>query len=200
MLQKIKDKIISSLYRVLIKYHEKEQVRKINLLKFKKRGSILRLGKDYQILNPHFIELGDGFRAMNRLRMDAIVEYGKQKFSPQLTIGKRASMNNDVHIACTNKVIIGDNCLMASRVYISDHSHGEISSEALSLPPENRPIISKGAVIIGNNVWIGEGVCILPNVTIGDNVIIGANSVVTKDIPSNAVVGGVPAKIIKILM
>lgn len=199
MLQKIKDKIISSLYRVLIKYHEKEQIRKINLLKFKKRGSILRLGKDYQILNPHFIELGDGFRAMNRLRMDAIVEYGKQKFSPQLTIGKRASMNNDVHIACINKVIIGDNCLMASRIYIADHSHGDISSEALSLPPENRPIISKGAVIIGNNVWIGEGVCILPNVTIGDNVIIGANSVVTKDIPSNAVVGGVPAKIIKIL-
>lgn len=60
-----------------------------------------------------------------------------------------------------------------------------------------RPIISKGSVVIGNNVWIGDKVTILPNVTIGDGVVIAANSVVTKNIPTCSVVAGIPAKIIK---
>lgn len=54
-------------------------------------------------------------------------------------------------------------------------------------------------VIIGDNVWIGGDATILPGVTIGDNVVIGAGSVVTKDIPSNVVIAGNPAKIIKTL-
>jgi acetyltransferase-like isoleucine patch superfamily enzyme len=50
---------------------------------------------------------------------------------------------------------------------------------------------------VGNNVWIGYGACILRGVTVGDNAIIGTNSVVTKDVPANAVVGGLPAKLIR---
>ena len=56
---------------------------------------------------------------------------------------------------------------------------------------------SKGPVIIEDNVWIGEGVVILPNVRIGKSAIIGANSVVNADVPANAVIGGIPAKIIR---
>ena len=56
---------------------------------------------------------------------------------------------------------------------------------------------TKGEIIIGNNVWLGDNVCVLPGVTIGDNVIVGANSVVTKDIETNTVAAGVPAKEIK---
>ena len=56
--------------------------------------------------------------------------------------------------------------------------------------------MSKGEVVIGNNVWIGDKATILAGVTVGDNVIVGANSVVTKDIPSNTMVAGVPARII----
>jgi acetyltransferase-like isoleucine patch superfamily enzyme len=52
-------------------------------------------------------------------------------------------------------------------------------------------------VNIGNNVWIGYGACILRGVTVGDNAIIGTNSVVTKDVPANAVVAGLPAKVIR---
>ena len=62
-----------------------------------------------------------------------------------------------------------------------------------------RKLISKGPVIISDNVWVGEGVVILPDVSIGKNAIIGANTVVTKDVPDNAVVAGNPAKLIKIL-
>jgi acetyltransferase-like isoleucine patch superfamily enzyme len=50
---------------------------------------------------------------------------------------------------------------------------------------------------VGNNVWIGYGACILRGVTVGDNAVIGANSVVTRDVPANAVVGGVPARLIR---
>ena len=87
--------------------------------------------------------------------------------------------------------------LMASRIYISDHSHGEINSEALMLPRLQRPLVSKGPVIIEDNVWIGEGVCIMPGVTVGRNSIIGANAVVTKSFPANCVIAGIPATIIK---
>jgi acetyltransferase-like isoleucine patch superfamily enzyme len=52
-------------------------------------------------------------------------------------------------------------------------------------------------IIIGNNVWIGSNSTILPGVVIGDNSIIGAGSVVTKNVPSNVIVAGVPAKVIK---
>lgn len=86
---------------------------------------------------------------------------------------------------------------MASFVYISDHSHGEITRAELDLPPLGRLLYSKGPIIIGNNVWIGEKVCILPNVRIGDGAVIGANSVVTKDIPPHSVAAGSPAKVIK---
>jgi acetyltransferase-like isoleucine patch superfamily enzyme len=60
-------------------------------------------------------------------------------------------------------------------------------------------VVSKGPVIIEDNVLIGEGAAILPNVTIGKNAIIGANAVITKDVPPNAVVGGVPGRVLRIL-
>ena len=63
--------------------------------------------------------------------------------------------------------------------------------------PLERPITSKGPVVIGNNVWIGDKATILPGVTIGDGAVIAANAVVTKDVPAYSVVGGNPARVIK---
>jgi acetyltransferase-like isoleucine patch superfamily enzyme len=122
-----------------------------------------------------------------------------RNFNPEISIGDGVIMNTDVHIGCINKIVIGNNVLFASRIYITDHSHGEITKEALSLPPSLRPLRTKGPVIIKNNVWIGEGVAILPGVTIGENSIIGANSVVTKCFPNNCVLAGNPAKVLKII-
>lgn len=92
-----------------------------------------------------------------------------------------------------SKIIIGENCLISFAVHIRAYSHNYNDSET--------PIIFQGDyekdIIIGNNVWIGHGVQILPGVTIGDNCIIGAGAVVTKDINSNSIAVGVPAKVIK---
>ena len=65
------------------------------------------------------------------------------------------------------------------------------------LPPQKRPLYSKGAVFIGDNVWIGDKATILPGVKIGEGAVVAANAVVTKDVPAYSMVAGNPAKVIK---
>jgi acetyltransferase-like isoleucine patch superfamily enzyme len=146
-----------------------------------------------------YITIGNGFGCDECLRLDAIDEFLGDKFTPQIIIGDNVSIQKDCHIGAINKIIIGNNVLLASKVYISDHSHGEITKEALLLPPSKRKLYSKGPVIIEDNVWLGEGVVILAGVTIGKNSIVGANAVVTKSMPTNSVIAGNPARPIKII-
>jgi acetyltransferase-like isoleucine patch superfamily enzyme len=83
--------------------------------------------------------------------------------------------------------------VVADRAMFIDFDHGVVEVE--------RPIrvqgIYKRDCVIGSNVWVGYGACFLRGVRVGDNSIVGTNSVVTKDVPANAVVGGVPAKVIR---
>ena len=65
--------------------------------------------------------------------------------------------------------------------------------------PLKRPLVSKGGVVIGDNVWICDNVCILSGVTIGNGAVVAANAVVTHDVPPYTMVAGVPAKVIKSL-
>jgi acetyltransferase-like isoleucine patch superfamily enzyme len=165
--------------------------------KFKYMGENSILPYELILKNPQYISIGKNFRALKNLRIEAWDRFAGEKFQPCIEIGENVIFNTDCHIGCIFKIKIGDNVLLASRIFISDHSHGDISKESLFLPPVQRPLKSKGPVIIEDNVWVGEGVSILPNVTIGKNSIIGANSVVTTSVPRNCVVAGVPAKIIK---
>lgn len=116
---------------------------------------------------------------------------------PLLTIGDNCCFGEFNHITCANKIIIGNNLLTGRWVTITDNSHGLTDWKNLQLPPTKRPITSKGAVVIGDNVWIGDKATILPNVTIGDGAVIAANSVVTKEVPPYSVVGGNPARVLK---
>lgn len=143
------------------------------------------------------ITIGKNFSCDQRLRLDAINEFLGDKFDPVIVIGNNVSIQKDCHIGCINQVVIGDGVLLASKVFISDHSHGEITSEAIAVAPSQRKLYSKGPIIIEDNVWLGEGVVVLPGVTIGENSIIGSNAVVTKSIPKNSVAGGNPAQIIR---
>lgn len=146
-----------------------------------------------------YIKIGKRFSTRARFRVEAWDSYLGMTFNPTISIGNNVIVNFDCHIGAINKIIIGNNVLIGSRVLIIDHNHGQIIKDELITPPFKRELFSKGPVIIKDNVWICEGVCILPNVTIGSNSIIAANSVVTMSVPDNCVVGGIPAKIIKYL-
>ena len=131
------------------------------------------------------------------MKLRCFKEWRGQKYTPEIKIGNNVNIQTDCHISAINSVIIEDNVLIASFVYISDHAHGDNQYFDLNIPPIDRPLFSKGSIYIGKNVWIGEKVTVLPGVHIGEGSIIGANSVVTHDIPPYSIAVGIPAKVIK---
>lgn len=149
------------------------------------------------IHNPQCIALGQSVTAETGLIIEAFDEFAGARYTPRITIGDRVSFGYHCHVGCIDEVSIGNDVLIASRVFIADHAHGDTVSLDPAIAPAKRRLHSKGPVRIGSGVWIGEGVVILSGVTIGDHAIIGANSVVTRDVPECAVVAGAPAKLIK---
>ena len=199
MLRLIKNKILNYFFiRFEIYNKDKSYKEKQSLFSdCKIVGRNISIGKDHRVINPKYIEIGDNFLALDRFRIETFDNYNGKSFTPKIKIGNNVVFNTDVHIGCINSIEIGDNCLFASRIYITDHNHGETSLEMLKIKPSDRPLVSKGPVVIKNNVFIGTGVAIMPNVTIGENSIVVTNAVVTKDVPPNAIVAGIPAVIIK---
>lgn len=152
----------------------------------------------FYIRGARYIDWGSNFTSGVNLRIDADpIEFSKKKYI--LHIGNNVQVNDYVHIGVVNKIRIGNNVLIASKVYISDHNHGNYNGFEQSKPesdPSKRPIVSL-PVIIEDNVWIGEQVSVLSGVTIGKGSIIGANSVVSKSIPPGCIAVGIPAKVVK---
>ena len=144
-----------------------------------------------------YMTIGNNFRACAHLRIECIDEWAGERFTPQITIGNDVTLHYRCHIGCIDTICIGNNVLMGSNVFITDHSHGTLEALGKEIPWIQRALISKGPVVIKDNVWIGENVTILPNVTIGEGSIIGANSVVTHDVPPYSIAVGNPAKMVR---
>lgn len=164
---------------------------------FKKVGKNAAIGSFQYLKGPHNIILGDNVTIGQYCVFELYSRYGNQIFCPLLTFGNNSSIGEHSHITCINRVNIGNNVRMGRKVFITDNAHGASEIELLNIPPNYRPLYSKGPVIIEDNVWIGEMVCIMPGVKIGKGSIIGANAVVTKDVPPYSVVVGPAARIIK---
>jgi acetyltransferase-like isoleucine patch superfamily enzyme len=159
----------------------------------------LRYGRRLQTDGPCFIcpgvklEIGKG--AVLRMGRWSWIGHGSKirVHEGEVRIGSKSVMGQECTISAYQHVEIGRECIIADRVMLIDFDHGVVEVE--------RPIrlqgIYKRDVKVGSNVWIGYGACVLRGVTVGHNSIVGTNSVVTKDVPENAVVGGVPARVIR---
>ncbi|UGS35027.1 acyltransferase [Capillimicrobium parvum] len=111
----------------------------------------------------------------------------------EVRIGAKTVLGQECTISSFQHVSIGRECIVADRVMLIDFDHGVVEVER----PVRGQGIYKRDVNVGHNVWIGYGACILRGTTVGDNAIIGTSTVVTKDVPANAVVGGVPAQVLR---
>lgn len=143
------------------------------------------------------ISIGNNTTIQGNCILGCWVKYFNQSFTPSIIIGDDCNIGEHTHISAINRISIGNGLLTGRYVYIGDNSHGGLSLEEASIPPIKRQLQSKGEVVIGNNVWIGDKATVLAGVHIGDNVIVAANSVVLNDVPSNSIVAGVPAKVVK---
>jgi acetyltransferase-like isoleucine patch superfamily enzyme len=143
------------------------------------RNLELEIGKKGTIRFGRWVWIGDG----TKIRCHE----GEVIIGPKTVIGQECT------ISAYKRVRIGEQCVIADRAMFIDFDHGAAEVE--------RTIRAQGIykrdVEVGSNVWIGYGACVLRGVRVGDNAIIGTNAVVTKDVPANAVVGGVPAKVIR---
>jgi len=171
--------------------------------RFAKCGNNLILTRPFKIHGFSHIYIGKNFTAGRNLWLDAITCHNNQNFDPQIEIKDNVSLGNEVHIACTNRIKIGNNVLIGSYVIITDHNHGYYDSfhfakhESPDIPPVKRKLTDDGYVEIGDNVWIGDKVSILPYSKIGNGTIIGSNSIVKGEIPPFTIAVGIPAKVIK---
>lgn len=148
-----------------------------SILLYKEPGSLLKIGRQCRFSSSSYTN----FRGINH---KCIIQTGMK--NAKIIIGNNCGFSG-VSIVCNNSVIIEDNCAFGANVSIGDRDdHKE------------RYHTKDAEIRIGHNTWLGMNVTVLKGCSIGSNVVVGANSVVTKDIPDNAVAVGNPAKVIKI--
>jgi acetyltransferase-like isoleucine patch superfamily enzyme len=169
------------------------------LLRYLRRRLLSRAGWRWQTSGPVFF--GSGLEL--QIARNGRVEFGRFVWLGHRTkirchegvveIGDKTVLGQECTISAYRRVRIGEQCVIADRAMFIDFDHGVVEVD--------RPIRQQGIytrdVEVGSNVWIGYGACILRGVRVGDNSIVGTNSVVTKDVPANAVVAGIPARVIR---
>lgn len=165
---------------------------------FYRKARLIRFPID--IRNKRYIDFGTNLTTGVNCRLEAYASKNQEnKYC--LEFGNNVEMNDYVHIVASESVKIGNDVLFASKIFISDTSHGNYSGTSLThssplTKPNDRELLTK-PVVIEDNVWVGEFVSILPGVTIGKGSIIGTLSVVSKSIPPYCIAVGSPAKVIK---
>jgi acetyltransferase-like isoleucine patch superfamily enzyme len=159
----------------------------------------LRLRRRLQLDGPAFIGRGTklevGRGATLRIGRWSWIGHGCKirVHEGHCEIGAKTVMGQECTISAFQHVSIGRECILADRVMLIDFDHGVVEVD--------RPIRAQGIykrdVRVGHNVWVGYGACFLRGATVGDNCVIGTNTVITKDVPANAVVAGAPAKVLR---
>ena len=141
----------------------------------------------YQAENGGPVEMGDQVHILR----DTIIETG---FGGCLSIGSGSTVNPRCQInAYVAPIQIGRGAQLAPNCALYSYDHGVASGELI----RTQPLQSKGGITIGDDAWLGVGVIVLSGVHIGKGAVVGAGSVVTQDIPDEAIAVGNPARVIK---
>ena len=171
---------------------------------FKKcNGIIIRYIK---LTGGKYISIGTDSTVNKGTKLEAWDSFGKQKFSPEIRIGKHTMIGNDCHMSCVDRIFIGNEVAIAARCLLTDHVHGDFNVEHFTYDngsdiPDvflknafTRELYSKGPIIIEDNVHIGENCTIMPGVTVGHNSVVSSNSVVVRNLAPYSLASGNPAK------
>jgi acetyltransferase-like isoleucine patch superfamily enzyme len=160
-----------------------------------------RVGRNLKIRGGRKMSLGPSVAIGNYCWIEAISSYNGHHYEPCLRIGSQVAISDWSHISAVCSIEIGDGCLIGSKVYIGDHSHGSLRPENLDLRvfPAKRPLGDIAPVSIGAASWIGDGVVILAGTHIAPGSVVGANSVVRLKEGRPALIAGVPARVVRYL-
>ncbi len=142
-------------------------------------GVTIEIGKDATLHLGRWSWIGHG----SKIR----VHEGEARIGAKTVLGQECTISAFQHIS------IGRECIVADRVMLIDFDHGVVEVDR----PIREQGIYKRAVRVGHNVWIGYGVAILRGATVGDNCVLGTSTIVTRDVPDNAVAAGVPVRVLR---
>ncbi len=142
-------------------------------------GVKFEIGRDAKVVLGRWSWLGDGCKVRAH---EGVIE-----------IGAKSVLGQECTLSCFQHISVGRECIIADRTMMIDFDHNTTEVER----PIREQGIYKRDVRVGHNVWIGYGACLLRGVTVGDNAIIGTSAVVTHDVPADAVVGGTPARVLR---
>ena len=145
----------------------------------------------------------EGLKQREKILREAMGTYGENLYVippiyancglTNIHVGKNVVINFNCTFVDDGEIFIGDDCMIGPGCNIATSVHPISPQLRRHKLQYNKP------VHIGNNVWFGAGVTVLPGITVGDNAIVGAGSVVTKDVPANAIVAGNPARLIRMI-
>jgi acetyltransferase-like isoleucine patch superfamily enzyme len=161
---------------------------------FKAIGARSSIRNPLLIANPKYIALGSNVSIRDGVRLELVRRPNAP--SPELRIGNNVTIEQDFHLACCSKIVIGDNVSIAARCSVVDITHpfwridiSESIAGAMLEGPHH--------VIIGQRTFLGLGVTVLPNVEIGEGAVVGPHSVVMSNLPPFCVAAGNPARVIR---
>lgn len=175
---------------------------------FGRAGNGLNFGRNVSLRCPGRMSLGDHVTIDDGCSLDARGAQSPEDFvigprtliardtclvikSGHLRIGANGSIGSQCYLSAVSGIEIGDDAIIAGQCYFGG---GRYKTSLGAGPMVTQGLITKGPVVVGNDVWIGAGARVLDGVRIGDGAIIGAGSVVAKDVPENAIAAGIPAR------
>ena len=208
---KIRKRIHGFINRLIVKvgsllYEANDKIAVATLPQFGNNPKNLRIDLPRRIINPERIFFGDNVSLGPGSFLFAFKHYPgitmqnperkqkRQKFNSRIKFGNRVTSTGGLQIASQSEIIIEDDVMFASNVFINDALHGYQNATD---PYKYQQLWGIKPIVIERGSWIGQNVVILPGVTIGELSIIGANSVVTKSVPKQCIAIGSPARVIK---